>query len=403
MQNIRLNIIISIFAITFIAGFLIGMLFHWGNPYVMVNRSDTFNDFYATLAVIKDPYSAIGFARGYFPFIYVFLWLFSSLSMQGALILSLVSFIIFFYVSSYIFLGKKTSMISPCLVLCSFSYAFIFMLERANVEIFIYMFIALFVMVYFSKCKCFSPLVRDILAALFLSFAITTKLYPAVFFVLMVRDKRFRCLILSVLSSITIGIAGMMAINGTISGLINNLSWFSDNYDMSLFSMILHDWTHSIFSVIKSFVMLKVGNESAVSIIQNISIFYAVFMLLLFVIISVYVVLYEESNWKTLYLIIAAMILFPFTSHDYTLAYLFIPMLMFIISDEVNGKLDIVYSVLFAIPLCFLNWLQLIPSFTWYHGIIIRPSLIVVMMLIIMTQGVKARRFKEQFLLYLTK
>jgi len=161
---------------------------------------------------------------------------------------------------------------------------------------------------------------------------------------------------------------------------------------------------HSIFDLIKSFIVLVTNNNFSPGIIFNFIKIYTICVFIIFIIISTYLILYEKSNWRTVYLLLSAMILFPFSSHDYTLIHLFIPMFMFIKCDENNDELDYIYSILFAVTLCQLSWLSLIQNFNWYLGIFIRPLMIITTVSIIITQGLRNTEnlnFKSRLIKYI--
>ena len=398
----RLNIIISIFSITFTISFWFGFLYGRGRPFeIPYNARDLFTDFFSALVVAKDPYSLVGFGRGYFPFIYLFLWPFCLFSTAVALLLGLMFFIVFFYISSYLFLDNTFNRLASSIALCSFSYVFIFILDRANVEMFVYIFIAMFMLIYFKPNKRI-PL--DILSALFLSFAINSKLYPGVFTILMLRDKRFRCLGLTMLFSVIIFFSSFAAVNGTFNGLFANLNWFNDNYGMPVFKMVSPEHTHSLFDFFKSLLLLVKKNvDDTSAIILKFKIPYTILVFIFFSFIATYVVLYEKSKWRAVFLLTTAMVLFPYASHDYTLIHMFIPMFMYIKSKEDNGSLDYIYSILLAIVFSQLSWLNIIKNFNWSIGILIRPSVILTIMFIIFIQGLKnanLKDFKQRFIHY---
>jgi len=383
----RLNIIISIFSLTFIIEFGIGLLYGQGHSF------DIFSDFISTLIVSKNPYSFVGFGRGYFPFVFLFLWPFSLFSLQAALLISLMLFIIFFYISSYLFLGNNFSRLASTLALCSFSYVFIFLLDRANVETFVYIFIAMFMLLYLKPNK---SMFLDIITAIFISFAINFKLYPGVFIILMLRDKRFRCLAFTILFSGIVFIISMKAVGGTLDGLLQNLSWFNDNYQKAVFEIVAPQNTHSLFDSIKSITLLITKDVDVTkAIILKFIGPYVLLVLILFTFIAAYVILYEKSKWRAVFLLTVAMVLFPYTSNDYTLIHMYIPLFMYIISKKDNGKLDYIFSVLFAIIFCQLSFFELIKNFNWYLGMLIRPFAILTIMLIIIIQGLKKNKFKD--------
>ena len=243
----RLNIIAFLFVITFILSFFVGLIFQYGRPYEIASTSnDWFIDFTAPLAAARAPYSELGFGRGYLPFLYLALWPFTFFSENVGIILALVLFVVFFYITSFLFLERKLERLCYCLVLCSFSYPFIFLLDRANTEMFMYMYIALFMLVYFDKNNFLSPLQKDVFSALFLSFAVCSKLFPLVFIILFFRDKKYRCFGFTILFSVIITWLGFIVLNGSINDIVNNNQWFDAEYGRAVFKMVGPQHTHSI-------------------------------------------------------------------------------------------------------------------------------------------------------------
>ena len=63
----------------------------------------------------------------------------------------------------------------------------------------------------------------------------------------------------------------------------------------------------------------------------------------------------ETDFWKKVSLLVFIMLLFPYTSADYKLLHLFIPIVLFI-NNKKEEKNDLIYTILFALLLIPKNY-----------------------------------------------
>lgn len=73
---------------------------------------------------------------------------------------------------------------------------------------------------------------------------------------------------------------------------------------------------------------------------------YLIFSMAMFGIVTAYITRYETVLWKKVSLLVMCMNLLPYTSTDYKLLHLFIPLFLFI-NHQKEDKWDLVYIVLF--------------------------------------------------------
>ena len=330
-------------AITLV-GFTVSVFYHYvlSNysglgyyPYntFLFNPADMFNDFiniyWATVDL--NPYAAP--VSVYFPFTFVVVYLFTLLN-SSYLALCAFTFIFLAFLMPYVYraipsAGKFGKAIDA-FVLVFMSYPVLFNLDRGNLESLVFIFLALFLYYYQKK--------EDLKSVFFLSLAISMKLYPAVFIVLFLADKKYRNVIYAGIFVTVITILSAFMLEGGVVnsflGLKNNLELFRLEYLVTNRGL---QHNASLYGVVK---ILKLPVLS----------YYSVLALIFFSLIAAYVMLKEDIFWKRVALLVFSMILLPQVSYDYKLIHLFIPLLMFLNHAKPSGS-DTVYALLWGLLL----------------------------------------------------
>jgi Glycosyltransferase family 87 len=228
-------------------------------------------------------------------------------------------------------------------VLVALSYPVLFVLDRSNLEMLVFVFIAGFF--YFLY-------VRDSvwLAALFLAAAIAFKLYPATLLVLLLAERRFRAFVLTI--AFVVGLTAMGT--GAMAGLGHfSLSalWQMNSQGKSIYqrTMVLGgggvQHGHSLWGLVelRSFLMgAEIGHLRTT--------LYSVAVVLIFGLIAYHVIFRETERWKRVLLVMAAATLLPFVAADYTLIQLYFPLVFFLNARRVS-RWDAAYVALFAVLL----------------------------------------------------
>lgn len=209
---------------------------------------------------------------------------------------------------------------------------FLYMLERGNAVLLVIGLLLAFL--YFRESEIAW---KKELALVFLAFAAGFKLYPAVFGMLYLKEKRYGEAFRAVLYGILVftvpfaffgGMEGFQTFLGNIT-YVNNMVW-----------------EEGCFNSITYFVMMfgyRLGAATSVSI------WIGKLCSALFFLAVIILVWRSKSKWRSAALLTGTMILFPMWSGTYTVAYMCIPLVLFLREKEDGYEvLDYVYAALFA-------------------------------------------------------
>lgn len=314
----------------------------------LFNPADKFNDFFNIYRATKglDPYANP--VSVYFPFTFLVMSFFTIFKAKFAFGLFMAIFTGFFayYISANIPTTNRLSRISILFVMTFMSYPVLFNIDRGNLECFLFIFLALFF--YFYRNGHYS------LSILFLSFAIAMKLYPGVFVILLLADKKYKNILLAGLLTVIWSLASAAILHGGIVqsflGLKHNLALFNQTYMAS--SLGLQHNT-SLYGVLKLVQLSTINSDATAWMLPLVNAMinnYAVIALLFFTLISIYIFLREDIFWKKVTLLTFMMLLLPQVSFDYKLIHVFLPLLLFINCDKVS-RFDHIYVLFFALLL----------------------------------------------------
>jgi hypothetical protein len=228
-------------------------------------------------------------------------------------------------------------------VLSVLSYPVIFVIDRGNLEMLLFVFIALFF--YFLYARR-SPW----LAALFLGAAIAFKLYPATLLLLLLAERRFKVLGLSIAMAF-----GLTALGAGASGVLGHHSFMEivrmstsdkagyQQYFVYLDGGLQHG--HTLWGLLRIPGFLH-GTPVTVGDTR----IYTGVAAIVFLALSTYVLFYERERWKRVLFSMVPAILLPFTSGDYTLIHMYFPLVFFLNAPR-TSRWDSVYVILFALLL----------------------------------------------------
>lgn len=344
-----------------IAGFFCSVLFHYvtgvylgkGYPYstFLFDPNDRFNDFFniyrATMDL--DPFAAA--VSVYFPFTYIPVYLLTFLIPPVAYAVFAGIFLLFLLVAEYRLIpatGAGDRLLTMS-VLTTLSYPVLFLLDRGNLECLVFVLTGLFVYCYKEG--------KGTAAALFLSGAIAMKLYPAVFAVLFIADRRWRPLALAAVSTLvlTIASASLLAggISGSIAGLQNNLLAFKTTYLNTL-----HGLQHN-----SSLYVPAVLVASQFALLGTLTTVYQYLAMLIFTLSAAFVLFREGVYWKRIAILSYLIILLPQVSYDYKLIHIFLPLLLFL-GTESRSRFDVAYAAMFGLLLIPKDYYYLVADFS---------------------------------------
>lgn len=312
-------------------------------PYVtfLFDPRYRFNDFYDTLQI------ALGEQNGnYFPF---FVWALQGLKFLPEKV-SLYTMLVggaalYFALASRAFSFLKQKWITTAAVFTLCSFPLLFALDRANTEILLFAVCAAFLLCYQAK--------RFWLAALLLAIGINMKLYPAVFLVLFMADKRYKELAGTVLFT-----GALLALGWWGSGFQGFAGFEGFNIRHQLLPLGL-EFSHSFFNIIRVpvflFTQIQGAPESWEALMwfsRQTMPFYMLFAFGVFALICAYILFINRSLARAALLLTLAEVFLPFVSHDYTLIQLALPTLLVLKnSQEKVDNLTVFLLALLYIPM----------------------------------------------------
>jgi hypothetical protein len=237
------------------------------------------------------------------------------------------------------------------LVLVTMTYPVLFTVDRANEEAIVFILLFAFVYLYFVRPSRW--------AAFFLGAAIAYKIYPVVLVVLFVADRRWRDVALTFAAA-----TGLLAVGTFVLGMLSGygpagvLSAWRETlfgghvvYSGKLYAS---QHGHSIWGALVGVLnrLRHIGPG------PNARIAYFAIAVLVFLLLAALIVRRVREPWQRLALLVIAMLVLPFESHDYTLIHLLLPLMLFVGSPR--RRADMAYTLLFAALLVPLDYYVII-------------------------------------------
>ena len=355
----KINLISTILLI----GFAIGIYYHFVVMGFYVGKSYPFNSFLHNPAIVfsdihdevfntKDlhPYQLAPSERHtisvYFPFAFIFIYPFSLISVKTTFIIFLLTFIGTLVAANYYFLKEentdKVSLLRNVFIFSFLTFPFLFEIDRANIESFVFIFSVIFLLLYQRK--------KTYLAAIFLSFATAMKIYPGVLFFLLLKDKKYKEFIFGAFFTLAISLISLAMMRGSFVDNFHGL--ISESNTGKLFfgttiAPIGIVQSSTLFGLIKIFIILL--NLDLMNHLDKVFMYFSV--LTIFVGIGLYFYLMRENDlWKIVLILTCCTLLFNYVSFAYRMIHLFIPLWLFLNHKE-KSKYDLQYCFLFALLL----------------------------------------------------
>ncbi|MBP9014715.1 MAG: DUF2029 domain-containing protein [Smithella sp.] len=285
----------------------------------------------------------------------------------------------FLYVNySNLKISIKEQTIKNVFVFSFLTYPFLFVVDRANIEVFVFIFLYMFIHFYRMQ--------KILLSIVFLSCAISMKLFPAVFVILLLSDRKYKEAVYTCFLVMLISTIGYFSYDGNmvenIRAHMTTLNFYSMAYSIGNEGLY---FGNSLWGPVK-LMIIGSGIKCTPALATKV---YSISVMILFAIISVYIIFKEKIFWKKIALLVFSMNLFPFVSGDYKLIHIFLPLFLFI-NDENKNRFDWLYAVLFGllmVPKAYVHY-PLNPEIT--SSLIISPLLMVFFTIVIVFQGLSA-------------
>jgi len=377
-------------ALGILAGFFIAVFFHYIENFYFGNGSphstflyyyvdQAFKDFYDTIRsnALFDPYYSHYLHGEYFPFSYVLVY---PLTLLGFHLALFVYYLVFF--AGYLFFTTRyfASNWLIIFILSFLTFPILFSFERGNLELILFLFLAAFLFFYEKN--------KIVISTVFLTAAISLKLYPIVFLALFLADKQYKALFFTLFLCLLTAILSLAILK---NGIMHNLiGWHhvitNLNNACALTMNNCIQFSVSLWGAIKIIMGEFYKNKVVTLLGYKI---YFVSGVIYSLLITAYIVFVEQQLWKKIALLVTIMLLFPSISFDYKMLSLYLP-LFFFIKDQAK-KYDLLYASLFVVILIPKNY-YIFPNLNVGMISIIDPLLLITMSLAIIFQGLTQQR-----------
>lgn len=403
----RLALISKIILWGLVAGVLFnfvlqGFFLHKDYPYntFLFLPSDRYNDFYKMVELCKtmNPYFVPSylFNSNYLPLANVFFWLFSFIPKRLSLIIFTLFYSAITYVFSYFYVSKvereKKAVHKYAFVITFLNYAFIYSFDRANIEPYVVIPIMAFLFFYQKE--------KHYLAVLFLAIAAATKIYPFIFVILYVSDKKYKEVAKTVFYVTLLIVCPLLLQKGGFEANLKYiLTGFEYDVNSTSFFGAFDDKGNLMVKGDSLFSVLKILNVRMSLGLTNMFGKYIAFVALVALVTILYVVLVEKSLWRKVTLLTCLFIMLPHISFDYKLLHLLFCLYLFFtepkedINPFLNYKTVAVLLGLILIPKAYFYFDKVIATDTAKNDIpmstFVNPILMLILCFIIIKAGMK--------------
>jgi len=342
-RRIELNYIVSLvvigLAFSILFHFIKGFVFDLGYPhntflFKPVDRYHDFTNIYKATAGLAPFKAAVSV---YPPFAYLVMLPFTLINRNIALVVMLSGFTLFVwqYVRRTVCGIDMDGHYLKTITLAFLTYPFLFVFDRANLETFVFVFLALFIHYYRKK--------EEWKSMFFLACAISMKIYPGAFLLLFLADKKYRNICYTLLLSSVMTLASMFVLQGGVAasfnGFINNLAGFRCIY---FFTEAGLQHNLSLFGSLRIFY----GYLAPQTMFPEQG--YSMAMAVFFIIISAYVLFAAKELWRAVAAIVLYFLVAPQVSFDYKLIHVLIPLTLYLErADTTNGA--VFFATAFAL------------------------------------------------------
>ncbi len=352
-------LLISIFISFSYHYLLLGGIFSlsWPSGELFQPKNDLAGDFILGYYILSDmnPYEKVRNHAGSWPFPYgpasLLLYLFFS---QFSLKIALGGFYVFF-ILCFIYLNikffcmrelKTRSNLKNILALSLTSYPFLYLMSRGNIESYLFLFITIGIFAYFKN--------HMKTANLFLVLATAMKFYPGIFFLIYIKDKKYKDLIYAFLFGIFFSLFSFSIFKG--GPIFQIKSFFGELKLAQTFDFVNMD-SITIAYPLKMF-YLFFAEQFGIGV--NMTLFALIY--LIFAVVCLLGIIYvfykfKLQKWEQVMLLLIPVLLLPPISFDYRLIAIFIPLFLFVNKEEVH-RYDGIFLILFSlllIPKKYLN------------------------------------------------
>jgi len=256
-------------------------------------------------------------------------------------------------------LTSRPQRITYLLILCVLSYPVLFVLERGNIEMVLFVVMAGFLYLYYVK--------QSVWCVALLAIAISLKMYPAVFLVLMLADRRYKWALSTVVCAAVITLGSIALLAAVLPGSLLDYIHISTSALRQInYVYVSGFWGlpygHSLWGLVVSLAGLFGIDQTA--FVGRASFPYTITVLVVFAALAVFVIHFVRLQWQRVALLTIAALALPTVSADYRLLYAYLPLAM-LLNSSVRTRVDTVCIVLLG---CLL-----VPT-DYVYGVVLRNT-----------------------------
>ena len=375
--------------IIFVSIFLIAIQISHGvviKKYLFADKLDTFMDFFNSVfdTIGNRPYSRgtiypplcymiYSFFLGFIPSAQMTSNAFMLRIYQGSLISFMIYFTLILYGLGYLIIRTKkgTNLEKKLfLIIMLFSTPFLYAFERGNIIL-----LSLICLLFFLNFKDSKNKFLKELALISLATSAALKIYPAIYGVILLKEKRYK-------ESIRVAIYGMLLFFipflcfggfATIGQFFNNLMTASKDFSIN------NAVNNLGYTTILNKISMKLNlSQSILPLLFKLGFYISMIICFISSFIS-------KSFWKTTALLTIMMIAIPSISFTYAAIFMVIP-IMYLLDEKEHTKIDYFYIIIIVLmmfpnPICLLQTGKMIEFYSHisWNSIITIISLVIIM------------------------
>lgn len=300
-----------------------------------------FGDFYEPWITSRDLHayvaSPLPFPSSYFPVTHILLYPLAQLPLEFGLVLYLTGFLAFFAAVMYRHAdGDRLSRTQAALVLTVCSTPVLFLIDRANIEGLLFVFLAGALLAYRRE--------RFYLAAVLLAVPVAMKGSAGIFWLLFLFDGQIRALLLSVATFGLSSIFALLVLPGSTTANVDGLQSALDTL-LTATGQGTAGTRHSV--------SLKAAFTGLGKMDENFNFFvlhYAYVCVAILLVVALVLLLLRPVLWQRVALLSAAMILIPSVSFQYRMIHVYLALVLFLATSQ-RRRTDVLFAVLFGLLL----------------------------------------------------
>lgn len=384
---------INLLILIIVVGFSISVFYHYiqgaylGKPYpsntFLFIPGDKFNDFYNCVRTSSDLNPFVpGKIYSYLPFSSFIFYLFSLIrpwELSWCLFIGSFFIIFILMVKHYLF-GLRTKLSTyqslVIFILVFLTYPILFALDRSNIDLLICTTLLLFTLTYERQ--------KFYISTIFLALAIAIKPLSMVYAIPYIIQNKFKPVLLLIFNvALLTGVSLSLFKDGI---LIETQKFFIATLTQSRAvteGNIFHFSSdlHNLLIINIKFISSLFGAEINLLGNPQFILYYTIVAIIIFILLVIYIWKNPSPFWKTVALLTIFIILFPYSTNDYRLTYLFIPLLMYLKSND-KSRLDMPMIIVWGLLLIPKNYLN-IGSGDQNIGMIINPLLLMSLLILL--------------------